>query len=71
MVIIAGTQHYDGREHNYVDYPVTALLQMMGRANRPLEYDDAKCLLFCHGPRKEYYKKFIYEPLPVEVRFLS
>ena len=20
----------------------------------------------CHAPRKEYYKKFLFEPLPVE-----
>ena len=23
-------------------------------------------LLQCHAPRKEYYKKFLFEPLPVE-----
>lgn len=25
-----------------------------------------KCVLLCHAPRKEYYKKFLFEPLPVE-----
>jgi pre-mRNA-splicing helicase BRR2 len=25
-----------------------------------------KCVLMCHGPRKDYYKKFLFEPLPVE-----
>ena len=25
-----------------------------------------KCVLMCHAPRKEYYKKFLFEPLPVE-----
>nr|WCZ58665.1 U5 small nuclear ribonucleoprotein 200 kDa [Seculamonas ecuadoriensis] len=74
MVVIMGTQFYDGREHRYVDYPVTDVLQMMGRAARPLEDDSGKCFLFCHGPRKDYYKKFTYEPLPVEShldRFLA
>ena len=22
------------------------------------------CMLMCHSPRKEYYKKFLFEPLP-------
>lgn len=25
-----------------------------------------RCVLMCHGPRKEYYKKFLFEPFPVE-----
>lgn len=66
MVVIVNSQLYDGREHRYVDYPVTDILQMMGRACRPLEDDEGKCVIFCHGPRKEYYKKFVHEPLPVE-----
>ena len=93
------------------DYPVTDLLQMMGRASRP-DIDDAgrcgrlarlrqsmalanqgirlltlcsdlllfccnlisgsdachvrRCVLMCHAPRKEYYKKFLFEAFPVE-----
>jgi pre-mRNA-splicing helicase BRR2 len=35
LVIVMGTQYYDGREHRYADYPVADLLQMMGRAARP------------------------------------
>jgi len=25
-----------------------------------------KCTIFCPGPKKEFYKKFLYEPFPVE-----
>ena len=25
-----------------------------------------RCVLMCHTPRKEYYKKFLFEPFPVE-----
>ena len=25
-----------------------------------------RVVLMCHAPRKEYYKKFLLEPLPVE-----
>ena len=37
MVIIMGVQFYEGKEHRYVDYPVMDVLQMMGRACRPME----------------------------------
>lgn len=25
-----------------------------------------RCLLLCHGPKKGFYKKFLFEPFPVE-----
>ncbi|BFG26572.1 hypothetical protein CerSpe_128460 [Prunus speciosa] len=61
-----GTQYYDSRENVHTDYHVTELLQMMGHANRPLLDDSGKCVILCHAPRIEYYKKFLYEALPVE-----
>ncbi|CAI0463771.1 unnamed protein product [Linum tenue] len=41
-------------------------IQMMGHASRPLLDNSGKCVIFCHAPRKEYYKKFLYEAFPVE-----
>ena len=29
----------------------------------------AICVLMCQNTKKEFYKKFLYEPLPVEVSF--
>ncbi|OIT02580.1 dexh-box atp-dependent rna helicase dexh12 [Nicotiana attenuata] len=67
LVVVMGTQYYDGRENaQYTDYPVTDLLQMMGRASRPLVDSSGKCIILCHAPRKDYYKKFLYEAFPVE-----
>ncbi|KAM7481884.1 hypothetical protein LguiB_006467 [Lonicera macranthoides] len=66
LVVVMGTQFYDGRENAHTDYPVTDLLQMMGHASRPLVDNSGKCVIFCHAPRKEYYKKFLYEAFPVE-----
>ncbi|XP_026402952.1 DExH-box ATP-dependent RNA helicase DExH12-like [Papaver somniferum] len=66
LVVVMGTQHYDGRENTHTDYPVTDLLQMMGHASRPLLDNSGKCVILCHAPRKEYYKKFLYEAYPVE-----
>lgn len=66
LVVVMGTQYFDGRENAHTDYPITDLLQMMGRASRPLVDKFGKCIILCHAPRKEYYKKFLCEPLPVE-----
>ena len=35
LVIVKGTEFFDGKLSRYVDYPVTDILQMMGRAGRP------------------------------------
>ncbi|CAF1711235.1 unnamed protein product [Brassica oleracea var. botrytis] len=45
--------------------PLTAHL-VVGRASRPLLDNAGKCVIFCHAPRKEYYKKFLYEAFPGE-----
>jgi len=42
------------------------VLQMMGRACRPLEDDRSRCVLMTQQTRKDFYKKFIAEGLPIE-----
>lgn len=66
LVVLMGTQYYEGKESRYVDYPITTVLEMLGKAGRPGEDESAKCIIFGHSRRKEYYKKFIHEPLPIE-----
>ena len=66
MVIIMGVQFYEGKEHRYVDYPVMDVLQMMGRACRPLEDEKSRAVLMCQQTRKDFYKKFLAEGLPIE-----
>jgi len=66
LVIIMDTKKFDGRESRYVDYPIHDVLQMMGRASRPGVDQSGMCVLLTQNSKKEYYKKFIYEPLPVE-----
>lgn len=43
---------------------------MVGRANRPLEDDDAKVVVLCQSSKKDFFKKFLSEPLPIEVSIL-
>ncbi|KAG6857079.1 hypothetical protein H0H87_009640 [Tephrocybe sp. NHM501043] len=66
MVIIMGVQSYEGKEHRYIDYPVMDVLQMMGRACRPKEDERSRCVLMCQQTRKDFYKKFLAEGLPIE-----
>lgn len=35
LVIVKGTEYFDPKVRRYVDFPLTDLLQMMGRAGRP------------------------------------
>ncbi|BEJ17062.1 hypothetical protein CspHIS471_0604630 [Cutaneotrichosporon sp. HIS471] len=66
MVIIMGVQYFDGQEHRYVDYAIADVLQMMGRACRPSIDSSSRCVLMCQQTRKDFFKKFITEALPVE-----
>jgi activating signal cointegrator complex subunit 3 len=66
LVIIKGTEFYDGATKRYVDFPITDVLQMMGRAGRPQFDSYGKVCIFVHEPKKNFYKRFLYEPFPVE-----
>ena len=66
MVIIMGVQTYEGKEHRYIDYPIVDVLQMMGKACRPLEDERSRCVLMCQQTRKDFFKQFLAEGLPIE-----
>ena len=66
LVVLMGTQYYEGKEHRYVDYQVTDVLQMIGRACKPSGGEQGICVLMCQASKKDFYKKFLYEALPVE-----
>ena len=66
LVLILSLQTYEGREHRYVDYPLTDMLQMVGHCTVPGDEGSSRCMLFVQSNRKDYYKKFLAEGLPVE-----
>lgn len=39
---------------------------MMGRAGRPQYDDSAVAVVLVHDVKKHFYKKFLYDPFPVE-----
>ncbi|KAL8729842.1 MAG: hypothetical protein Q9166_004483 [cf. Caloplaca sp. 2 TL-2023] len=66
LVIVMGTQFFEGREHRYIDYPISEILQMFGKATRPQTDKLSKGVLMVPAVRREYYKKFLNEALPIE-----
>ncbi|XP_063225665.1 activating signal cointegrator 1 complex subunit 3 [Bacillus rossius redtenbacheri] len=71
LVVVKGTEYYDGKTHRYADMPITDVLQMIGRAGRP-QYDDSGiAVVLVHDVKKNFYKKFLYEPFPVESSLLE
>ncbi|KAL6287766.1 hypothetical protein ACE6H2_012156 [Prunus campanulata] len=48
------------------DEILQSILRDDGPFQSPLLDDSGKCVILCHAPHKEYYKKFLYEALPVE-----
>ena len=66
LVVVKGTEFFDGKSGRYVDFPITDVLQMMGRAGRPQFDDKGISCVFVEQSKKNFYKKFLYEPFPVE-----
>ena len=66
MVIVKGTEFFDAKIHGYRDLPVTDILQMIGRAGRPQFDTSAKAVILAQDTKKYFYKKFLYEPFPIE-----
>ncbi|KAL2262858.1 hypothetical protein VTK26DRAFT_9245 [Humicola hyalothermophila] len=66
LVIVMGTQYFEGREHRYVDYPLSEVLQMFGKAVQPSRDGRSRGVLMLPAVKREYYKKFLNEALPVE-----
>jgi pre-mRNA-splicing helicase BRR2 len=66
LVIVMGTSFFEGREHRYVDYPLSEILKMFGKASRPGEDKFGKAILMTPAVKKDYYRKFLNEALPIE-----
>ncbi|KAL7711693.1 Activating signal cointegrator 1 complex subunit 3 [Entamoeba marina] len=69
LVIIKGTEYFDGKKHQFVDMPLTDVLQMMGRAGRPQFDDEGVAVIFTYEPKKDFLRKFLFEPFPLESCF--
>ena len=52
LVIVKGTEFFDGKTKRYVDFPITDVMQMMGRAGRPQFDTEAVAVVFVHDVKK-------------------
>ena len=66
LVIVKDTVYYDGKTKRYVDFPVTDILQMMGRAGRPQFDNSGTAVVLVHEPMKNFYRQFLFQPFPCE-----
>lgn len=57
LVIIKGTEYFDGKSSRYVQYPLTDVLQMIGRAGRPGFDTMGYAVVMCTEELKPFYKK--------------
>ena len=71
LVVIKGTEYYDASTKRYVDFPITDVLQMMGRAGRPQFDDDGKAVVLVEESKKNFYLNFLHSPFPVESSLAS
>ena len=66
-VIIFDNYKYDGLDKRYVDYSIPEVLEMVESAGTiEKDGDPPRCLVLVHTPKKDFFKKFLFEPLPVE-----
>jgi replicative superfamily II helicase len=56
LVIVKGTEYFDGKTSRYVDYPLTDVLQMIGRAGRPGYSEEGKAVVMAMEAKKNFYK---------------
>jgi replicative superfamily II helicase len=53
---VKGTEYFDGKTSRYVDYPLTDVLQMIGRAGRPGYSEEGKAVVMAMEAKKNFYK---------------
>lgn len=66
LVIVKGTQFFDGKIEKYRDMDLTDVLQMMGRAGRPSFDTSGVSVVFTKQSTKQFYKYFLNIGFPVE-----
>ena len=71
LVIIMGTQYFEGREHRYIDYTISEVLQMLGMTGRVGTDKSCKGVLMTNAVKRDYYKRFLNEALPIESQLQS
>ncbi len=69
-MVVKGTEYYDAKSQRYVDFPITDVLQMMGRAGRPQFNAAGVACILVHEPKKNFYHRFLYQPFPGKIVYI-
>ena len=70
LVIVMGTQYFDGQEHRYIDYSISEVLHMFGKSMMASD-KRSRGVLMVPAIKRDYYGKFMREALPVESHVLD
>lgn len=72
MVAVLDTTYFDPKHRRWTDYSIAEMAQMMSLPavferdrQKGKEFNSAKFVIFCHGAKKAFYKKFLFEPYPL------
>jgi activating signal cointegrator complex subunit 3 len=71
LIIVKGTEHYDVGSERFIDYQPADVMQMLGKAGRPNMDSTGVAMLLIRDIFKEFYKKFLFEPFPIETDFVQ
>ena len=63
-VVLLDTKYF--HEGRFIDYPLDELHEMVSKCGRPGLDQSSYCLLYCYSPTKDWLKKFLFEPIPIE-----
>jgi pre-mRNA-splicing helicase BRR2 len=73
MVAVLDTTYYDPGSRRWADYSIGEMGQLMSLAGiqerdrqRGREFSSAKFVIYCQAAKKDFYKKFLFEPFPLE-----
>ncbi|KAL2707072.1 Pre-mRNA-splicing helicase BRR2 [Kluyveromyces marxianus] len=65
-IVIATTNYFEGKENRYIDYSINSILDMVGAVKKPSDGSPSHVKLVTTSQRKDFYKKFLLEGLPIE-----
>lgn len=71
LVVVKGTEHYDNDTGRFIDYQPADVMQMLGKAGRPNVDATGTAMLMIRDIFKEFYKKFLFEPFPIDTDSLA
>ena len=71
LVIVCGTARYVAGQASHVEYPMSDIQQMVGRAGRPQFDDSGTCVIMCRGTQEARYRAMIGEGEPLESAFAT